>query len=309
MAGEAAAQAQRQPQGAQPIQSQPASPPERQSQTQAQSQVEPQPAPQTQPLVVPVPAQPAGPPPVIEWRPQEPVPIRVVPTPRSEEEIIAERQEREQRSELVSNLTLVVVALVAIGFLQVIVIALQALFLALGLSAVRRPMELMERNLAVAQRAFVFVGSLAARPVDANLKVTPTLENGGATPTKSLRISTNWRAAHGELPTDFVYNYSVPPSRISLPAHGRAEIGSLDIPMRDVQAVLEDRLQLYVWGRATYEDVFEGSEPHFAEFCYRLDVAGSVPNVVVTFTPVGPHNRSEQDSHMLLSPEPASRPR
>ena len=76
--------------------------------------------------------------------------------------------------------------------------------------------------------------------------------------------------------------------------------------MRDVQAALEDRLQLYVWGRATYEDMFEGSEPHFIEFCYRLGVAGTLDRPSVTFMPDGPHNRTEQDAHRLLSPEKAS---
>ena len=48
--------------------------------------------------------------------------------------------------------------------------------------------------------------------------------------------------------------------------------------MRDIQAAIEERVQLYFWGRATYEDMFEGSEPHFLEFCYRLDVTGTAPD-------------------------------
>ena len=31
------------------------------------------------------------------------------------------------------------------------------------------------------------------------------------------------------------------------------------IPMRDIQAAIEERVQLYFWGRATYEDMFEGT--------------------------------------------------
>ncbi len=47
--------------------------------------------------------------------------------------------------------------------------------------------------------------------------------------------------------------------------------------MRDIQAAIEERLHLYVWGRATYEDMFEGSKPHFFEFCHRLEVTGETP--------------------------------
>jgi len=83
-----------------------------------------------------------------------------------------------------------------------------------------------------------------------------------------------------------------------LAARGSASVGAVEIPMREVQAAIEDTIQLFVWGRATYDDVFEGSEPHFFEFCYRLDVSGTAPNgVAVAFAPHGVHNRTEQDSH------------
>jgi hypothetical protein len=298
VAGIAAAQAQRPPQPrVQPAPTSPApaepqpSPPSEPAQSQPAPPAEPvAPAPSVQP--------PSGSPSPIDARVQGPVPIQIVPNPRTEQELIAEQQERDQRSALESNLMLLVVMLVAIAFLQLVVTAAQGLFLWIGLSAMRRPMELAERNLAFAQRAFVTVGSLAARSAGANLIVTPTLENGGSTPARSLRVSTNWRVWHGELQPDFSYNYAEPPARIVLAAHGRVAIGTVEIPMRDVQAAIENKLQLYFWGRATYDDVFEGSEPHFFEFCYRLDVAGTAPNsVAVGFTPHGPHNRTEQDGH------------
>ena len=288
LAGVAAAQAQRPPQSAgQPAQTGPAAP------------AEPQPA----PAVEPAPSQPAEPTPppasaplMVDPRLQGPVPIRIVPNPKTEPELIAEQQEREQRSALESNLMLLVVMLVAVAFLQLVMTAAQGLFLWIGLSAMRRPMELAERNLAFAQRAFVTVASLTARSTGSDLVVTPMLENGGATPTRSLRVSTNWRAWHGELPPDFSYNYADPPLRMVLAARGSAAIGAVEIPMRDVQAAIEDKIQLFVWGRATYDDVFEGSEPHFFEFCYRLDVSGTPPNgIAVAFAPHGTHNRTEQD--------------
>jgi hypothetical protein len=67
--------------------------------------------------------------------------------------------------------------------------------------------------------------------------------------------------------------------------------------MRDIQAAIEERVHLYFWGRATYEDVFEGSAPHFVEFCYRLDVKGTAPNAIaLVFSHYGPHNRTDEDS-------------
>ena len=68
---------------------------------------------------------------------------------------------------------------------------------------------------------------------------------------------------------DFDINYVRPPENLFLGPNGKAEIGTVFIPMRDIQAAIEERLHLYVWGRATYDDMFEGTKPHFFEFCHR----------------------------------------
>jgi len=61
----------------------------------------------------------------------------------------------------------------------------------------------------------------------------------------------------------------------------------------------EDRLHLYVWGRATYDDMFEGSKPHFFEFCQRLQVTGEAPgNIDLSFTQFGLSNGSDEDSRL-----------
>jgi hypothetical protein len=261
---------------------------------------------QSAPAAAPPVETPPGAPPLVEPRStqQGPVSIRIVPAPKTEEELIADRQDRDQRTALQFNLTLFAALLVAVGFLQVIAIAAQGLFLWVGLNAIRRPVEVAERNLETVQRAFVYVGSLEWDVVASGLKVAATLENGGATPTRGLRISTNWRAWHGELPSDFIYNYVQSPDRLFLGARSRMKIGTVVIPMRDVQAALEERLHLYFWGRATYEDMFEGSDPHFVEFCFRLIPAGALPGQLsLTFQPFGPHNRTEQDGQRSAKSE------
>ena len=159
------------------------------------------------------------------------------------------------------------------------------------------------RYLAAAQRAFVYVSSLNWSVVGANVKVSPTWANAGATPTRRLRISTNWKASHGELPADFDINYVRPPGNLFLGPNGKAEIGTVFIPMRDIQAAIEERLNLYVWGRATYDDMFEGSKPHFFEFCQRLEVAGEIPgNINLSFTQFGLSNGSDEDSQLPAEP-------
>ena len=228
---------------------------------------------------------------------QAPVPVRVIEQPKSAAQLAAEQQEREERAAFSTRLLIYTGALVAVGVLLAIAFLVQSLYLWLALRAVRRSVRATERNMTTAQRAFVYVGNLEWSAAGANLKIAPTWANSGATPTRNLRISTNWRTSHGELPADYVFTYVRPPERVFLGPGGRAEVGAMLIPMRDVQAAIEGRVQIYVWGRATYEDMFEGSEPHFIEFCHRLDVTGATPDkIALAFSLYGGHNRSDEDN-------------
>jgi hypothetical protein len=221
----------------------------------------------------------------------------VVPTPKTEQELAAEREQRERWQTLDTRLLILAGVLVALGLFQVVVFTVQGMFVWFALRAMRRTAQLAERNAVMAQRAFVHVSSLAWSLAGSSVKVSPTWENNGTTPSRSLRISTNWKAWHGELPADFAFSYIRPPDRLFLGPRGKTDAGSVTIPMRDIQAAIEERVQLYYWGRATYEDVFEGSEPHFVEFCYRLDAKGTAPNAItIAFSHYGPYNRTDEDS-------------
>jgi len=225
------------------------------------------------------------------------VPVRVVEQPKSAAQLAAEAQEREERATFNSRLLMYSGLLVAIGLLLAIAFLVQSLYLGLALRAVRKSTRAVERNMATAQRAFLYIGAMTWSAVGTNVRINPTWANSGSTPTRNLRISTNWKISHGELPADTVFTYTRPPERLFLGPGGRADVGAALIPMRDVQAAIEERVQLYFWGRATYEDMFEGSEPHFLEFCYRLDVTGATPDkIALTFTHYGSHNRSDEDS-------------
>ena len=247
------------------------------------------------------PAPPAVVQPAPSAQPAQPVPVRVVEPAKSAEQLAREQQERDQEREerdLFNNRLLMYSGLlVAVGVLLSVAFLVQTLYLLLALRSVRKVANAAQRNMTTAQRAFLYIGAMAWSPAGTNVKVTPTWANSGATPTRNLRISTNWKTSHGELPADFVFTYQRAPERLFLGPNGRADVGAALIPMRDIQAAIEERVSLYFWGRATYEDMFEGSEPHFLEFCYRLDVSGATPDkVALTFTHYGAHNRSDEDS-------------
>jgi hypothetical protein len=153
-----------------------------------------------------------------------------------------------------------------------------------------------ERNAVATQRAFVYLGELTWFNDGTNVRIGPVWANAGTTSSKSLRITTNWKASHGELAADFAYIYARAPEPLFLGPNGRAEIGTIVIPMRDVEAALEGNVFLYVWGRAAYEDVFDGSKPHFFEFCHRVVVTGTTPNnISLAFVQHGLRNCTDQD--------------
>jgi len=229
-----------------------------------------------------------------------PLAVRVVETPtKTDAQFDAERRERADRAALYDQLLIFAALLVAVVAFLAIAFAMQAYYQGLALRAMRRFSQVAERNTTAMQRAFVYIGGLDYGMAGANVRISPIWANAGATPTRRMRVSTNWKASHGELPADFDINYVRPPENLFLGPNGKAEIGAVLIPMRDIQAAIEDRLHLYIWGRATYDDMFEGSTPHFFEFCQRLQVTGEAPgNIDVSFTQFGLSNGSDEDRRL-----------
>lgn len=219
------------------------------------------------------------------------------PAPKTEAQFEAERRERDERAALNDQLLIYAGLLVAVVAFLALGLAVLAFFQSLTLHAMRRSAQLAERNISAAQRAFVYVSTLNWNASGANVRISPVWANAGTTPTRRLRISTNWKASHGELPADFGINYVRPPENLFLGPSSTAEFGTIFVPMRDIQAAIEERLHLYVWGRATYDDMFEDGKPHFFQFCHRLEVTGEAPdNIDVRFTQFGLGNGSDEDS-------------
>ncbi len=255
---------------------------------------QPPPAAQAQPLPVA--------PPLTSVAPAPPTPVRTLEAPKTEAQFEAERKERAALAVLNDQLLMLAALLVAVGAFLAIAFAVQTLYLGLGLRAMRRSSQLAERNVLAAQRAFVYLGSLAWSPASGgHIRVGPIWANAGTTPTRNLRISTNWKAWHGELPVDFPYVYLRPPQRLFLGPNARGELGSMLIPIQDIEGAIEERLQIYLWGRATYEDVFEGTKPHYFEFCHRIDVTGTAPNnIAITFAQYGFRNGCDEDTQRIV---------
>ncbi len=225
----------------------------------------------------------------------QPLAVRVIDQPRTEAQIAAEQRDRADRVALSDQLLIFAALLVAVGAFLTIAFAVQVFYLGLGLRAMRSYSQKADRNVMATQRAFVYLSDLTWSGEGGNVRIRAIWANSGATPTRGLRIGTSWKASHGELRPDDV-NYAQPPENCFLGPGSKAEFGAIFIPMRDIQAAIEQRVNLYVWGRAAYDDLFEGTRPHFFEFCHRVEVAGETPDKMrLSFTQFGSSNGSDED--------------
>jgi hypothetical protein len=98
------------------------------------------------------------------------------------------------------------------------------------------------------------------------------VENAGNTPTKDLKMCFNWVIRKDELPENFTYPDQVHPAvhtPLIIGPKGRIFTGSIVISNEDIQKIRVRESRLYLYGWATYHDVFEGTSLHRTEFCFE----------------------------------------
>ena len=124
----------------------------------------------------------------------------------------------------------------------------------------RRRAQMADRNVMATQRAFVYVSELTWSGAAATSGSAPIWANSGTTPTRSFGSAPTGRRRTASCRPTSTINYVACRRRTCSSARrAKAEFGAIFIPMRDIQAAIEERLHLYVWGRATYDDMFEGT--------------------------------------------------
>ena len=160
-----------------------------------------------------------------------------------------------------------------------------------------------EKNSIITQRAFVFVKEFSITPIIPNGRVTyyqvvPMWENSGTTPSKNLFLNVHWEYREDDLPDNFDYPYPDRAQTSFLGPKAMAGSAPIRIPADDVDRVRVGMLKIFIWGRADYFDVFEGTRPHFTEFCMQLKAAPETTpqGILIAFPHFGPHNRSDQDT-------------
>lgn len=114
----------------------------------------------------------------------------------------------------------------------------------------------------------------------------PVWENSGNTPTKGLEITTTYRLLDAPLPP----NYDFPSTQqdmVAAIAGPRALVEGAPggISAEELAAVQQGTKYFYIWGKAEYHDIFDGTGKHATRFCNQLMQVIGDP-----CAPIGEHN-------------------
>lgn len=163
-----------------------------------------------------------------------------------------------------------------------------------------------EKQATTIQRAFVFLSTIEAHVINANVHIMPKWENSGSTAANPAKSYGNWKTFIGPPPA----NYDWPdldqtanplPRRTGGDAFHMGPRStkysqSCEVPIAFIEEVRARRQRLFVWGWIEYEDAFADTPSHRTEFCNEVIVTGmgkddsGATTAALTFPTYGPYN-------------------
>jgi hypothetical protein len=252
--------------------------------------------------------------------PQQPqITVNVVPPPKTENERKQEEEERRQKAETDQRLTdytgelakftswlfyaTVALATATIGLL--VFAFVQSRDMKNSIEAAKRSADVAERALITTERAFVFledfdydhsIGLRGSGKEFIFLTIKPRWRNSGKTPTRNMTIKVNWTHWQGDNLTGIDDYLDMRPTKMFLGPNATEWSEAISIPGNVATAALKGIEKINIWGRVDYEDIFDETEPHFTECCYRLHFIDDGPAIRIQFVSFSDHNRSDENS-------------
>jgi hypothetical protein len=128
-------------------------------------------------------------------------------------------------------------------------------------------------------------------------------KNNGTTPTKNMRIAVNWTHWMGDLSAGFDYRYGDERPRMFLSPQATEWSAAIEIPPHVANAASKGDGHIFIWGRVDYEDIFPSTQPHFTQWCYRVNIS-IIDNQVhpTRYVAFGDYNNSDEDSRTTRVP-------
>jgi hypothetical protein len=165
-------------------------------------------------------------------------------------------------------------------------------------------------NAILTQRAFVFLRHFDGRHTVTGgridtMRILPQWENGGQTPTRKMvaHVSYQWLDRAFNDDTDFRdldSTGAVIPGgakgQIMLIGPGAAHFSAaIDVDPTCIASILDHRGHLYIWGWATYDDVFPKTLRHRTEFCVEFIIIQEPSETAFRFPLYGRHNCADEE--------------
>ncbi len=130
--------------------------------------------------------------------------------------------------------------------------------------AAKESADVARQSLVDTQRAFVRVANFpwlwrpdSSRPGKYLYDITPTIENGGNTPTVDMKINVASALRDEPLPKGFEFSFTNEAAPSLIGAHQSIGASRAVIFDDDLLAVAAGKKFFYIWGTITYRDVFK----------------------------------------------------
>jgi hypothetical protein len=241
--------------------------------------------------------------------------VEVIPSPKSAQERAQEAQDREDHKSAEIWLVIWTAALsIATVFLMAATGVLgyfafrQMRDMKDSINVAKRTADIARDALISTERAFVFLedfnpdyrvalrGSSGGGKEITSLLVKPRWRNSGTTPTRKMSILVNWTHWSGETLTGIGEYGEIQPTKMFLGPNATEWSEAISIPGNVATAALKGTETINIWGRVDYEDIFGDTDPHFTEWCYRLQFTDAGHEISIQFVAFSDYNRSDEDS-------------
>jgi hypothetical protein len=101
------------------------------------------------------------------------------------------------------------------------------------------------------------------------------IENSGATPTKAMRDHVSMHISKGPIPADFVLQDKASGQDIPMIVGPKARIASPTLRVTAKELVEKNPPHVYLYGWATYHDIFSSTTLHLTKFCKVFRFTGN----------------------------------
>lgn len=189
---------------------------------------------------------------------------------------------------------------------------MQGLWLRRAVEAAEESAHIVDSTMVATQRAYVVlrefkvhVTRLSAIEDIQSCAVQPIWENAGTTPIRNGRSHVNWRYFERAIPSDLdladvdeMGNRIVSPDAylpLVIGPRGIAYSPVIVIEGSTIRMVREMQGRLLIWGWAEYDDIFDSVRRHRTEFCYQMNVTGSLSSSHIGFSQYKRFNGVDDD--------------